>query len=399
MTATKSVDVLVVGARCAGAATAMLMARRGLRVLAIDRNDYGSDTISTHALMRGGVLQLARWGAPSRLRDRGTPAIRNTTFHYGDDVLDVAIRPAHGIDALYAPRRTILDSLLVDMAWESGAEIKHRHTLIDLVRHTNGQICGAIIADAAGNLTQVRADLVVGADGVGSSVARLADVPMTRQAHHATAVVFGYFPGVTEAGYQWHYRSGVSVGAIPTNADQHCVFVAIPPDQFRRTPWRTDRASMFHQTLQHAVPELAATIHTSLYDTPLHVFAGHKGYFRPAVGPGWALVGDAGYFKDPITAHGITDALRDAELLANAAALGNLSAFADFAATRDALSRPLFEATDEIASFDWTFDRLQELHQTLNRTMKQEVNHLLTLGGVHHTTPLDHPTLIQEKAA
>src|SRR5215213_5409560 len=116
-------DALVVGARCAGGATAMLLARRGLRVLAIDRGGYGTDTMSTHALMRGGVLQLRRWGVLPRLLEVGTPAVRATAFHYGDeDALEVPVKPGHGgVDALYAPRRTVLDSVLVDAAQEAGA--------------------------------------------------------------------------------------------------------------------------------------------------------------------------------------------------------------------------------------------------------------------------------------
>ena len=100
-------DVLVVGARCAGAATAMLMARSGLRVLVIDRGRYASDTTSTHALMRGGVMQLHRWGLLPRIVAAGTPAVRSTEFHYGEDVVQVEIRPQHGVEALVVPRRTI----------------------------------------------------------------------------------------------------------------------------------------------------------------------------------------------------------------------------------------------------------------------------------------------------
>jgi menaquinone-9 beta-reductase len=112
----------------------------------------------------------------------------------------------------------------------------------------------------------------------------------------------------------------------------------------------------------------------------LSVFAGRNGFLRQAYGSGWALVGDAGYFKDPLTAHGITDALRDAELLANAAAAGTAAGFADYAATRDALSVPLFEVSDAIAALDWDLDRIRALHRTLNQAMKCEVEHLRTLG-------------------
>ena len=168
MFANESYDALVVGARCAGAATAMLMARQGLRVLVIDRAGYGTDTISTHALMRGGVLQLHRWGVLPRLREMGTPAVRETTFHYGDEAIAVAIRPANGVDALYAPRRTLLDSTLVDAAREAGAVVRHGHTLVGLTRDRDGRVCGGTILDAEGRSMAIRSDLVVGADGIGS---------------------------------------------------------------------------------------------------------------------------------------------------------------------------------------------------------------------------------------
>jgi len=132
MFAYESYDALVIGARCAGAATAMLMARKGLRVLAIDRAGYGTDTISTHALMRGGVLQLHRWGVLPHLRELGTPAVRETTFHYGDEEVTVVIRPANGVEALYAPRRTLLDRALVDAARTSGAVVRHGCSLVGL---------------------------------------------------------------------------------------------------------------------------------------------------------------------------------------------------------------------------------------------------------------------------
>ena len=119
-------DVIVIGARCAGAGTAMLLARRGLQVLAVDRDRYGTDTLSTHALMRGGVLQLHRWGLL-------------TSFNYADDVVKVQIKPQDGVDGLYAPRRTVIDKLLVDAARESGAEIAYRTRLIDIMRSPEGR--------------------------------------------------------------------------------------------------------------------------------------------------------------------------------------------------------------------------------------------------------------------
>jgi 2-polyprenyl-6-methoxyphenol hydroxylase-like FAD-dependent oxidoreductase len=131
----------------------MLLARRGLRVLAVDRDRHGTDTLSTHALMRGGVLQLHRWGILDRLRAEGTPTVRSTSFHYGDDVIDIQIKPLDGIDGLYAPRRTVIDRLLADAARESGAEIAYRTRLIDLMRSPEGRVCG-VQNDRGGRLMQ-----------------------------------------------------------------------------------------------------------------------------------------------------------------------------------------------------------------------------------------------------
>ena len=186
-------DAIVIGARCAGAATSMLLARRGLRVLAVDRDRHGTDTLSTHALMRGGVLQLHRWGILEGLRAEGTPTVRSTSFHYADDVFDIQIKPLDGIDGLYAPRRTVIDRLLADAARESGAEIAYRTRLIDLMRSPEGRVCGVHLRDSDGRDFQVSAELVVGADGVRSTVADLVGAERYRTARHATGSVFSYF--------------------------------------------------------------------------------------------------------------------------------------------------------------------------------------------------------------
>ena len=368
-------DVLVVGARCAGAATAMLMARRGMRVLAIDRGGYGTDTLSTHALMRGAVVQLHRWGVLPQIVEMGTPAVRSTTFHYGTEVVEVAIKPVPGAEALYAPRRTVLDSVLVDAAQEAGAEVRHGHSLADLIRRPDGRVVGAVVCDDQGERIDIAADLVVGADGIGSAVARLTGAPVLHTARHATAAMYGYWSGIDADGFRWHYREGVGTGTIPTNAGQHCVFACIPPERFRREA-REDVGARYRRAIADSSPELAATLASARLEEPVQAFAGRKGFLRRPYGPGWALVGDAGYFKDPLTAHGITDALRDAELLADAAARGTPAAFEEYQATRDELSLPLFEVTDAIASFDWTLDALKSHHQALNKAMKREVERM-----------------------
>ena len=386
-------DALVVGARCAGAATAMLMARCGLKVLVIDRGRYAADTTSTHALMRGGVLQLHRWGLLPRIVAAGTPAVHSTIFHYGDDVVPVAIRPQHGVEALYAPRRTLLDSTLVDAARAAGAEVRHGCTLAALVRRSDGRVAGAVILDDTGQSVEVTADLVVGADGIGSSVARLVDARVLWEGSHATAVVYGHCRGLSATEYRWYYRQGIGAGVIPTNGGAHCVFVAVPPARFR-DEIRHDIAAGYRRALTDLSASLGAEVAAARFEGAHSIFAGRRGYLREAWGPGWALVGDAGYFKDPLTAHGMTDALRDAELLAVAAVQGSANAFAAYAAQREALSRALFEITDAIASFAWNLDTLRQWHLELNTAMKHEVEHMAKLAP-----PGANSHYWQEKAA
>ncbi|HEX9289359.1 MAG TPA: FAD-dependent monooxygenase, partial [Anaeromyxobacteraceae bacterium] len=156
-------DALVIGARPAGAATAMLLARSGLRVLTVDRAPLGSDTLSTHALMRGAVVQLLRWGLLRAIEAAGTPPIRSATFHYGDEEISVPIKARGGVDHLYAPRRTVLDPLLVRAAVDAGAQVVHGVTAVDLVRDARGRVAGAVLVGADGSPNHVRAQLVIGA--------------------------------------------------------------------------------------------------------------------------------------------------------------------------------------------------------------------------------------------
>ena len=189
-------DVVVAGARVAGASTAMLLARRGLRVLVVDPMRPGRDTLSTHALMRGGVQQLHRWGLLDRLREAGTPEVRATTFDYGDENITVPIKARDGGDALFAPRRTVLDPLLVDAAREAGAEFAFGRSVTALMRDPAGRVTGAGITDPAGPTTSVTADVVVGADCLRSKVARLVGAPVVHRAKYATASIYGYWDGI-----------------------------------------------------------------------------------------------------------------------------------------------------------------------------------------------------------
>lgn len=373
-------DAIIVGGRCAGASTAMLLARAGAKVLLIDRQGYGTDRISTHALMRAGVLQLHRWDLLAKLIDAGTPPVRCTTLHYGNDVIPIEIKPDHGVDFLCAPRRITLDRLLVDAAREAGADVRHDVSLVALCRDPDGRVCGAKIRENAGTVTTVKSPIVVGADGRQSMVARLVEAQPYIESRYNASAVYGYFSDIEYQDFHWFYQQDRAAGAIPTNNGQHCVFTCIPPEEFSGR-FREDIGRGFLQTIAESSPELREKMDGAKLGSRFFAFAGMPGYFRQSHGPGWALVGDAGYYKDPLTAHGITDALRDAELLSNAILEGTERALALYQATRDALSMRLFQLTDEIASFKWDLDTIRTLHIQLQSELKLECEHLAAIPG------------------
>jgi menaquinone-9 beta-reductase len=377
-------DAVVVGARVAGAATALLLARSGLDVLLVEQGVRGADTTSTLALMRGGVLQLAQWGLLDAVRASGTPAIRTTTFHYGDRPIEIRIKPRDGVDALYAPRRTVLDRLLADAAAAAGADVVYRVRFKDLVRDAGGRVSGVVLEDSDRTVRRVSAGIVIGADGLGSTVARRVGAEPYRTGPHASAVIYGFVAGLDVEGYHWHFAPGVSAGAIPTTGGEVLVFASMPRERFVREA-RLDLPGTFQAVLDAAAPSLGAAVRLVPPRAPLRGFGGHHGIFRPAWGPGWALVGDAGYFKDPLTAHGITDALRDATLVARAVIAGSDQALAEYQTVRDELSVGLFDVTDAIASFGWDMARLQALHKTMSDEMAREVLYLRGLQEIRRS--------------
>jgi 2-polyprenyl-6-methoxyphenol hydroxylase-like FAD-dependent oxidoreductase len=378
-----SYDVVVVGARVAGAATAMLLARHGVRVLLLDRSRYGADTLSTHALMRGGVLQLARWGLLDQVAAAGTPPIRRTTFRYAGEVVPISIRPGYGVDALYAPRRTVLDPILVDAAVAAGADTWFGATVTDLLRAPDRTVIGVAGRDRDGEPFSLRARLVIGADGVRSTVAGLVAAPFERLGAAATAVTYGYWSGVETDGYEWNFHPNATSGVIPTNGGQACIYASAPPDQVGRGGMETLR-----RIVAAAEPELLTRLDAAEAPDAVRTFTGRPGHIRRAWGPGWALVGDAGYFKDPISAHGMTDALRDAELLARRAVevihhgADDADALAAYQAERDRLSVALFDVIEQIAGHRWSATEIADLLLRLSAAMSDEVEAIAAFDDV-----------------
>jgi 2-polyprenyl-6-methoxyphenol hydroxylase-like FAD-dependent oxidoreductase len=378
-------DVVVVGGRVAGASTALLLARAGARVAMVDRSAHGSDTLSTHGLMRAGVLQLSRWGLLDRVVAAGTPPIRATSFHYaGDRTVRVSIRPTPGVTALYAPRRHLLDRLLVDAAADAGVDTFHDTSVLGLLRDTAGRVSGVRATTRRGVDLLLSAPITVGADGIRSVVAREVGAPVVRQGRAASAVLYRYLPGVVSDGYEWGYGDGAAAGLIPTNGAETCVFVATTPDRMRSLR-RDGSEAAFATLLGRAGPALVDRV-AGAEGGRIHGWGGLPGYVRRSWGPGWALVGDSGYFKDPITTHGMTDAMRDAELLATAlldAARGaatEAAALARYQAVRDGLSTALFAVTEDVAGYDWDTGQVQALMRRVSSAMSDEVDHLQSLA-------------------
>jgi flavin-dependent dehydrogenase len=371
------VDAIVVGARCAGAATAMLLARGGARVVLVDKGAYGTDMLSTHALMRGAVLQLDRWGVLPDIVVSGTPPIRSTTFCYAETDTTVPIEAKYGVTALYAPRRTLLDRLLVDAAFKSGVDIRYGVRVDGVKVDSRGRAIG-ISAVEGGRRREIDADIVIGADGLHSTIARQVRAPRLADGRHSTAVLYGYWEGLSADEYLWWFKQGVSMGSIPTNEGATCVFVSVPSARLR-DEIRGNAALAYTRLIWRVSPRFAERLHDSVRVEPVRGFGGHRGFIKRGTGPGWALVGDAGYFKDPSTAHGITDAFRDAELLSRAIMRGTTAAFAEYEATRLDLSRKLFEVTDDIASLAWTDAEVQSLHRAFSAEMSREMRALATL--------------------
>ena len=367
---TQHYDVIIAGARCAGAATALLLARQGARVLVLDKSRYGTDTLSTHALMRGAVLQLHRWGLLPAVAGAGTPPVRSTTFHLADAVTTIPVKPKHGVQALYAPRRRVLDAILADAARSAGADVRFGASVTDLRRDRAGRVTG-ITGRAGGARLEASADLVIGADGRRSTVARCVGARAAHVAPASSVLIYRYVRDDAPDDF-----TGISgTGPRPESSPPTTGRPASSPPPVRNgcetnptsAPTRPGGASWPRPRPDWPNGSIAAAP-----ASPPRVFPGLTGYLREAAGPGWALVGDAGYFKDPITAHGITDALRDAEILARAVASGGPDAVGRYQAERDELSLRLFRVTGRIASFDWTADEIGGHLLELGEAMAEE---------------------------
>jgi flavin-dependent dehydrogenase len=356
-------DAIVVGARCAGSPTAMLLARSGHRVLLVDRARFPSDTLSTHYIHQSGVAALARWGLLERIRSAGAPAIRRYTLDLGSFALHGSPPPIGAVADAYSLRRTVLDRILVDAAAEAGAEVREGVRVDGLVSE-GGRVAGVRLRDGR----TAHARIVVGADGLSSIVARETEAPTYHDEGTLTCAYYTYWDGVAMDGVELHPRPGRMIVAAPTNDGRVVTIVLWPRAEFHAV--RTDIERHFHEALELA-PSLAARIRGATRTDRFRGTARLPNFYRRPHGPGWALVGDAGYHKDPILALGISDAFRDAELLAEAIHAGfsgrtpldrALSAYEE---RRNELSAHGFRSTLDFARLQPPPAAMQELFAAL----------------------------------
>lgn len=375
-------DVIVVGGRVAGASTAMLLAQHGHRVLIVERSSMPSDTVSTHAILRTGVLQLTRWGVIDRLIDAGTPPVRDITLGFADERIAFEVRAEYGIDTLYAPRRYLLDSMLIEAATQAGAEFSDNTTMTGLLRDPDGTVRGIRVGRRQ-DARSITARYVIGADGHRSRVAELVDAKI-KSSHPATnAVHYAYYEGVAATGFWFQFSPGVNTGLIPTNDNQCLVFAGRPTGL--RQQFSNDPDNEFVRLIRQGGLDLAELVEGGVRVSGYRGTNGLAGFIRRASGPGWALVGDAGYTKDPISAHGISDALRDAELCARAVdqAISEpgraTTALNWYESLRDSLSRRVFDQSRALARFDWTPEQASAWMKVISDEVRAECETLASL--------------------
>lgn len=369
-------DIIVIGARVAGSATALLLARLGYRVLIVDRSYPDGETLSTHAIMRTGVLQLKRWGLLEPLVAQGTPPMRQVTLAFGTNRLSFPLREEYGVDALYAPRRPVLDVMLLEAAIAAGAAFRPGQRLVDLVKDESGRVTAVTLASEHGQTT-IPASFVVGADGMRSRVAALVGA-ITYAAHPpANVLTYGYFIGIDNDHYVAQFSPGYATGFFPTNDNLTCVFASRPIAM-----GVIGDAAEFQQILAATSGEMGELLRPAKQIGRFFRSLGIPGFLRTPGGPGWVLVGDAGFTKDPLSAHGISDAFRDAELAARAINVvlrgeqRTEQAMAGYQATRDRFALPLQEVTHRLAHFTWDEAEASALMRQLGRIADEECRFL-----------------------
>lgn len=345
-------DVIVVGARCAGSPTALLLARKGYKVLLVDRSTFPSDmAFSNHFVHQSGSAALKRWGLLDRLAATNCPPITEDYFDYGAFSLSGPVPAVEGVNTAFAPRRIKLDPILAAAASESGAELRDGFSVQELV-WDNGQVAG-IRGRHTGNVVIEKARMVVGADGMFSMVAKAVQAPEYKNSEPLEGSWYAYWTGVPMKGWHLWLRPNRVIFSYNTNDNLTLIGVAFAARDLPLV--RADIETHHRQVVEEVAPQLAERMRSGRRES--HFVGGAIPYYmRRPYGPGWSLVGDAGYQKDPCTASGITDAFRSAEWLAEAIDAGFSGrrpleqALAAYEEKRNTSETPYFDLTTQLAA-------------------------------------------------
>jgi len=361
-------DAIIVGARCAGAPTAMLLARKGYRILLVDKATFPSDTISTHIIWPHGAEIMGRWGLLDRLAATGCPPVAlGLIFDVGPFALKGGVTDSNHGRGGFCPRRTVLDKLLVDAAVEAGAELREAFT-VETLLWDGDRVTGIKGHGRTGRGVEERARLVIGADGGHSLVARAVEVQEYEARPPLTTNYYSYFSGFDATDLEEYVRDYQAVGCFPTQDGLTLIAVLWPSRMFREI--RADIEGHARKVFE-STPTVAERLQSARREAKWVGTAGVPNYFRRPFGPGWALVGDAAYNKDPITAQGISDAFIDADALATA--LDDVwserrpwgEALAVHQSQRDRRAKPLYDFTCQLATLEPPPPFMQQLFLAL----------------------------------
>jgi flavin-dependent dehydrogenase len=386
-------DVIVIGARVAGSPTAMQLARKGYRVLLVDKATFPSETLSTHMITVAGSAQLRRWGLLDQVEATNCPPVKNIVLDlefddYGKVILTGFPPPIDGdFAAIYAPKRTVLDKILVDAAGAAGAEVRENFTVKEII--VEGERVTGIRGGTPGGPTVTEtARLIVGADGMRSLVARSVNAPMYATTPPEACGYYTYWSGVPLKGLEFYTRPQRTVIAFPTNDQHSAIFMEWPNRDFHT--FRANLEANYLKTLDDIAPDLAERVHAGKLAHRFMGTADLPNFFRKPYGPGWALVGDAGVHKDPITAQGITDAFRDSELLSQSIDAGFSGrqpldeALAGYEQKRNEILMPIYEFIVEHATLEPFAPEFQQVMAAL-RGNQEATNRFF--GVIQNTIP------------
>jgi flavin-dependent dehydrogenase len=361
-------DVLVIGARCAGAPTAMLLARKGYKVLLVDRATFPSNIPQGHFIHRHGPRRLKEWGLLDRIVSTGCPPVLSMTHDEGDFPLTGTDLSVDGVALGYAPRRAVLDQILVEAAIEAGAELREGFAVEEYLMEGD-RVLGIRGRDRrSGSLVTERATMTVGADGRNSSLARTVQAPMYAVTPPVTGWYFSYWSGVPGRGLEIFSRNRRILFVFPTNDGLLGLFIGWALSEMPAV--RADVEGQFLAAVD-TVPDLAERVRNGRREERFYGTTNVPNFFRKPYGPGWALVGDASCHKDPFMALGICDAFRDAELLANALDEGLSGrrlldpSLADYECQRTEATLPLFQQNLQMARFKPMPEEMSRLRAAL----------------------------------